>query len=57
MADDREIFENFVKDTKKTADKIGNGHRVTEKEIRDHCQKVAERAERNVEERRRKNGS
>lgn len=57
MADNRHAFEYLVEQNKKMADKMGNGHKVTEQEIRKECEKIAERADRNIEENRRKNGS
>jgi len=56
MADDRDGFEAFVKESKRAADMIGNGHKVTEEQIRRDCEKIANKVDREQAEKRRKNG-
>lgn len=42
---DREAFEWLVKETRKENERQGNTDKVTEKQIREHCQKIADRVE------------
>ena len=45
----RGAFEQLVKVTKEQAEKSGNGHKVTEEQIRRELQPVAANAERQME--------
>ncbi len=44
----REAFEWLVKQSKETANKLGND--TSETKIREHCKEIAERGERNYEQ-------
>jgi hypothetical protein len=51
---DRESFEWLVKETRKENERQGNTDKVTEQQIREHCQKIADRVDakrnRNIKE-------
>ena len=49
----RGAFEHMVKVTKEQAERSGNGHKVTEEQIRRELQPIAESGDRGIEKARR----
>lgn len=56
MGKEREAFEYLVRENKRMAERTGNSN-ATETQIRKEAEKVAERADKRIEENKRKNGN